>query len=58
MVRQEILDAYPEIEEIINELTRLLDHDTLTELNEEVDILELEPEEVAETFLRENGLID
>ncbi len=58
VVRQEILDAYPELEETINELTRLLDHDTLTELNEEVDIEELEPEEVAETFLRDNGLID
>ena len=58
VVRQEILDAYPDLEEIINELTRLLDHDTLTELNEEVDINELEPEEVAETFLRDNGLID
>ncbi len=58
VVRQEILDAYPEIEEIINELTRLLDHQTLTELNEEVDIHEIEPEDVAETFLRDNGLID
>lgn len=58
IIRQEILDAYPEIKDILKELTDLLDHDTLTKLNEDVDLHEIEPEEVAETFLRENGLID
>ena len=58
IVRKEILDAYPEIEGILKELTDLLDHETLTMLNEEVDLHEIEPEEVAENFLRENGLID
>ena len=58
IVRGEILDAYPEIEGILKDLTDLLDHDTLTMLNEEVDLHEIEPEEVAENFLRENGLID
>jgi len=58
IIRQETLDAYPEIEEMLKELTELLDHETLMRLNEEVDLEEIEPEQVAETFLRENGLID
>ena len=58
VIRQEMLDAYPELEDIINELTALLDHETLMQLNEDVDLNEIEPEEVAVNFLRDNGLID
>jgi len=58
IIRQETLDAYPEIEEYLSELTDLLDHETLMLLNEDVDLNEIEPDIVAEDFLRENGLID
>ena len=58
IIRQDTLEAYPEIEEILKELTDLLDHETLMKLNEDVDLDELDPEDVAENFLREHGLID
>ncbi len=56
-IRKEILDAYPEVEGIINELTALLDNETLMELNMRVDVDGEETYEVAKSFLEENGLI-
>ncbi len=56
-VKKEILDAYPEIEGIINELSALLDNDALAELNKRVDVDGLETDQVAKEFLEENGLI-
>ena len=56
--RQEILDAYPDIASQVGELSALLDHETLIELNMRVDIDEVEPEDVAIDFLRDHGLID
>lgn len=56
-INQEILDAYPELEELINQLPPLLDQETLPQLNQEVDIEERTPVEVARTFLEENELL-
>ena len=56
-INNEILEAYPELEEIINQLPPLLDEETLPQLNQEVDIEEREPVDVAREFLEENELL-
>ncbi len=58
VVRVEIVEAYPELPDLIGQIAALLDGDTLAELNRRVDIDEVEPEDVAVAFLRENDLID
>ncbi len=57
VIRAETLDQYPEIEEIMRELSRLLDDETMQELNAMVDMEGYEPSEAAEQFLEEEGLI-
>ncbi len=58
LVRQEVLDAYPDLAEVINQLPPLLDNETLANLNKTVDVDQNEPEEVARQFLIDNGLIE
>lgn len=58
IVRQEILDAYPELAADLNVLPALLSGNVLQELNKRVDVDGLEPEEVAKEFLQKNNLID
>lgn len=58
IVRDEVIEAHPEIEEVIAELGPYLTQEAMAELNAEVDLdFELE-EEVARSFLVENGLIE
>lgn len=57
LFRKEIIDAYPEIPEQMKKLSKLLDDETIMELNEQVDIDKKSVEEVAKNFLKENGLI-
>ena len=52
-----MLDENPEIEDIFNSVTETLDVDTIRELNGRVDIEQEDPEDVAEGFLGEQGLI-
>ncbi|MFW6001659.1 MAG: glycine betaine ABC transporter substrate-binding protein, partial [Halanaerobium sp.] len=56
-IRDEILDSYPELESLINELPPLLDQETQIELNKRVSVEEEEPAKVAEEFLKENDLL-
>ncbi|MPZ60199.1 MAG: glycine/betaine ABC transporter substrate-binding protein [Propionibacteriales bacterium] len=56
-VREEALDENPEIEEIFNEIAAVLDTETLTALNVQVDVDNEDPEDVARAFLEENDLI-
>ena len=56
-VHGDIIEAYPEIVPIINELSALLDNETLMELNKRVDVDGEETYEVAKDFLKKNGLI-
>lgn len=58
IVRKEILDAYPNLEADLNKLPELLNGGALQELNKQVDVDGLEPEDVAKNFLIENGLIE
>lgn len=55
---KEVYEEYPEIEEIFEPLSEILDSDTIRELNYQVDIEEKNEEDVARNFLIENGLIE
>lgn len=58
VVRQEVLDTYPEIEEAFNAVTTSLTDEILSGLNWQVDGDEqLEPADVAEEYLTSGGFI-
>ena len=57
VIRAEVLEANPEIAEILNQLSPILDGATMSGLNWEVAGNGREADEVARTFLIENGLI-
>jgi osmoprotectant transport system substrate-binding protein len=63
-VRKEVLDANPDMEAVLNELVGAFpDYPAgaraeMTQLNAKVDIDLMEPEEAAEQWLKEKGLID
>lgn len=57
VVRQELLDASPEIADILNELAPLLTSDTMRRLNYEVTGEQREPVDVAREFLVQEGLL-
>jgi len=56
-LKQSTLEAYPAIADIINELTALLTDQVMQGLNAKADIDGIDPAQIAEDFLRENGLI-
>lgn len=58
VVRQEVLEKWPEIEEVLGEIGPQLDTETMINLNYQVDIEEKEPADVARAWLTEKGLID
>ena len=58
VVRQEVLDKYPEIAEVLNPIAAELDDATMSDLNYQVDSEHQVPKDVAEKWLRENGLIE
>lgn len=56
-VREEVLNKYPEIREILKPISEL-DDETMTELNYQVDAIGLPAKLVAKNFLREKGYIE
>jgi len=58
LVRGEVLEKYPEIIPIIEELGEILTNDIMIDLNYKVDELQMEPDEVAREFLIEAGIIE
>jgi len=58
IVRQDMLDKYPEVEELLNRLAGKIDDETMQALNAKVDAEGLKEEDVAREFLVELGLID
>lgn len=58
VVRQEVLDANPDLEETLNRLANILDDDRMQQLNAKVNIDEMDPKDVAIEFLKEEGLLD
>jgi len=57
-LRQETLDEYPEIADIIAPISEALTGEVITELNGRVDNDGEQPEDVAEDWLEEQGLLD
>ncbi len=57
LVRGEIMETYPELEPIIEELGSKLTDEIMVELNYKVDELQMEPDVVANEFLKESGLL-
>lgn len=57
IMREDVYEAHPELEEILEEVSDILDNDIMQNLNRRVDIEDETPEEVAEDFLLEHELI-
>ncbi|OPL09322.1 MAG: hypothetical protein AVO34_13605 [Firmicutes bacterium ML8_F2] len=57
VVRQETLEMYPEIADILNPIAAALDTETMSGMNKKVDIDEYTADEVAEEWLLEQGFI-
>ena len=58
LVRQEVLDEMPKLEEAINQLAGEITEEDMLEMNAKVDVDEEKPEDVAKAFLQEKGLIE
>ena len=58
IIRKEVLDKYPEIQEIVENVFSLLDKENLQQMNKEVIVDGLAPRDVAETFLKDNGILE
>lgn len=57
IVRQEVLDKYPEVEEALKPLFGSIDEKTMIELNYQVEVQQKDPVDVAREFLQSRGLI-
>jgi osmoprotectant transport system substrate-binding protein len=57
VVRSDVLEENPEIEEILNSVTETLNVDNIREMNGQVDTGGEDPEDVARDFLEQQGLI-
>lgn len=57
VVRADLLEQDPAVADVLNKLAGQLDDTTMASLNYEVDGNKKDPEDVARTFLQENGFI-
>ncbi len=57
LCRNEVLEQYPELKEILNSFAGAIDDTTMQELNYQVDVENRSVEEVAKEFLTQNGYI-
>ncbi len=57
VIRQEILDEFPEITDILNPIAVSLTPEVMSSLNMKVDMEDMTPREVAEEWLLEEGFI-
>lgn len=58
VIRKEVLDKYPEVKEVVEEVFSLLTKENLQEMNKKVIVDGLSPKDVAKEFLKENDVID
>ncbi|MFP4482907.1 MAG: ABC transporter substrate-binding protein [Thermovirgaceae bacterium] len=58
IIRKEVLEAYPEIREILEPAFKDLDMETLQRLNGQIAVEGLDPAAVARTYLQDQGLIN
>ena len=57
VVRKEVLDKNPKLADALNSVAAKLNDENMAKLNASVDVDKKTPEEVAESFLKSNGLI-
>lgn len=57
LVREDVLNKYPEIEEILNKLSGKITEEEMINMNYDVDVNEKMPSDVAKSFLQKNHLI-
>ena len=57
LVREDVLERYPELEDILNRLAGCIPTEQMAELTYQVDVVGRTVEEVALEFLKEQGLI-
>jgi glycine betaine/choline ABC-type transport system substrate-binding protein len=57
LIRQETLDAYPELEAVLEALSGQISDEEMTEMNYLVENEKMDPVKVAEEFLRGKGLL-
>src|SRR3712207_6479972 len=58
VVRSNVLEKNPKIEEALNSVSETLDAETMRQLNAQVDIEQEDPEDVAKEYLEEEGIIE
>lgn len=58
IIRKEILDKYPEIKDIVEEVFKTLNLENLQVMNKEVIVDGLSPKDVAKEHLKDEGIID
>jgi osmoprotectant transport system permease protein len=56
IIRNEVLQSYPELEKTLNMLTGVINDSIMTELNYKADFLHEDPEKIAHDFLVSKGL--
>jgi osmoprotectant transport system substrate-binding protein len=57
-VRREVLDAYPQIAEVLDTVFRGLTLETLQELNGKVSVDGMDPRQVARDYLKAEGYLE
>jgi osmoprotectant transport system substrate-binding protein len=58
VVRSDVLEKHPKMEEVLNSVSETLDAETMRKLNAQVDIEQEEPEDVAAQYLKKQGLVE
>ncbi len=58
VVRSDVLEQNPKMEEVLNSVSETLDAKTMRQLNAQVDIEQEDPEDVAAPFLQEKGIVE
>ena len=58
VVRSDVLEQNPKMEEVLNSVSETLDAETMRKLNAQVDIEQEDPEDVAADYLQEKGIVE
>ncbi|MGP4065310.1 ABC transporter permease/substrate-binding protein [Oceanobacillus sp. M65] len=58
LLRNETMEEYPELKDILNQLGGKITDEQMRQMNYEVDYEDRSPKEVAEEFLQDEGLLD
>ncbi|HEX5913498.1 MAG TPA: glycine betaine ABC transporter substrate-binding protein, partial [Rubrobacter sp.] len=57
VVRSDVLEKNPKMEEALNSVSETLDAETMRQLNAQVDLEQEDPEDVAQAYLEEQGIV-